>query len=132
MPKYTDPVIGRTGPRMTPTPDRLLQIEKVYRSALERAPIERPQFLSDACADDEELRRQVESLLIHGETDSGLRDRPAQQRIGNFPTATITLATGAQFGAYRIEAPIGSGGMGIVYRALDTRLGRQVALKLLL
>src|SRR5258708_32489378 len=114
------------------TPERLLQVEKLYHAALERPAGERPDFLAAACAGDEELRREVESFLTYAESGGGLLDRPAWRAAGDSSTVTMTLAVGAQLGVYRIEAPIGSGGMGIVYRAVDTRLGRQVALKLLL
>jgi eukaryotic-like serine/threonine-protein kinase len=90
-------------------------------AALARPPSERAAFLADACADDE-LRREAESLLASPESSAAFLERP----IGG--SASLV---GRQLGAYRLEALIGAGGMGEVYRAIDTRLGRQVAVKIL-
>jgi Tol biopolymer transport system component len=100
-------------------PDHWEQIEQVYHAALERAPGLRGAFLAEACKGDQELQREVEALL----TQEGSRPGPAGQ-----PTQTIVVP-GAQLGPYKIEELIGAGGMGQVFRAVDTRLGREVAVK---
>ena len=100
--------------------DRWSEIEKLYHAALERAPADRIAFLNGICAD-EQLRAEVESLLEHQqEGDVLLENRPWQGGA---------VGIGTQIGSYRLEAAVGEGGMGVVYRALDTRLNRPVAVK---
>jgi serine/threonine protein kinase/tetratricopeptide (TPR) repeat protein len=99
------------------TPDRWQQIEQLYHGALERAEEQRAGYLQQACAGDDGLRCEVESLL-------------ARDDATLLQSMTTQLA-GALLGPYRIEAPIGAGGMGEVFRAHDTRLHRNVAIKIL-
>jgi eukaryotic-like serine/threonine-protein kinase len=108
------------------TPEQWDRIDRVWHAVLNRPPEERTEALAELCAGDSALLRDVTSLLAHRDEASavgfGKNDRRA-------PTPSI--AAGTRLGPYVIEALIGSGGMGDVYRARDHRLGRQVAIKVL-
>jgi len=112
------------------TPARWRKVEEIYQSALELAPGERARFLAEACAGDTEIRAEVESLLDHDQEKGGLIDRPAWEQ-GRGLLATQQLDPGKRLGSYEIVELIGAGGMGQVYRATDTRLKRQAAIKIL-
>src|SRR5262249_3719744 len=90
---------------------------------------QRSAFLDEACGDDKELRRQLESLLEDGASGDDLLEGPATDLLADFNV--VQLAAGDQLGPYRIEGLAGTGGMGEVYLAQDPRLNRRVAIKLL-
>ncbi len=107
------------------TPDRWRQIEDLYQAARERGPAERAALLERT---DPEIRERVERMLALASEDHIL-DRAAGGSLLADPTKTV-VAAGVQLGPYRIEAQIGAGGMGTVYRAMDIRLERTVAIKI--
>src|SRR6185295_7591290 len=114
------------------TPERWLQVEELFHSVLTHDAGQRATFLAHACAGDEPLLREVESLIsFHARPDHFietpasdlaaelLAKRPNEKRVGH------------QVAHYNVLSSLGAGGMGEVYLAEDTRLGRRIALKLL-
>src|SRR5215475_11504914 len=113
------------------TPERWKQIDQLLQEALEREPAERAAFLAEACGGADDLRNEVESLLgFHGRAESFIEAPPAVMAAALL--AEKESRVGQTIGHYEIIREIGRGGMGKVYLARDPRLGRQVALKLLL
>ena len=113
-------------------PDRQQQLSDLYHAALSRPPHDREAFLLDACAGDERLRQELESLLRYEPELSGFLGIPvasvADAVGGGLPAVEMV---GRRIGPYRIVAPLGKGGMGEVYRARDSKLDRDAAIKML-
>jgi len=112
------------------------RVKELFSLALERAPHERAEFLREKCGEDLVLKDEVESLLVAHAEAGEFAERPAIEalvlsNVAAERPALPAMTTGFELGPYRIMEPLDAGGMGEVYRALDTRLHREVAVKVL-
>lgn len=111
------------------TPERWKQIEEIFLIAADLSPQDRTKYLLRACGEDSDLLHQVEKLL---EENEGISIREILQDAADSLSSEVDLnLEGNLLGSYKIIREIGSGGMGRVYLAEDTRLNRRVAIKVL-
>jgi eukaryotic-like serine/threonine-protein kinase len=137
---------------MTSEANRWQRVRQVFHATIERPDADRARFLREACTGDSDLQREVESLLdAHGAAAGHFMESPAIEGLGasaadrvlnaarnstgrSVPgqrAAMQPIATGTRLGPYEIVGLVGAGGMGEVYRAHDSQLGRDVAIKVL-
>src|SRR5881398_557067 len=114
------------------TPQRFQQISQIYQATLECEPEQRAAFLQQSCGGDRDLRQEVESLLASEKSaeaffsSKGMKEKA--KRLGGKPSQSLV---GRTLDNYQVLSLLGVGGMGEVYRARDTKLGREVAIKVL-
>jgi len=122
------------------TPERWQQIGRIFKGALERERDRRAAFLRQACGSDSELRRQVEALLSSHEQAGSFMEAPPstvtdltepRTTVGSAHGESVDLFLGRVVSNYRLEERLAAGGMGVLYRATDLKLGRSVAVKVL-
>src|SRR5262245_38394215 len=113
------------------TSARWEQINRIYDGAVDVEKTNLASFLEEACGDDAELRQEVESLLAYDRQARQFINQPALQVTAEKLASEPPSLVGRKLGPYQIQAVLGAGGMGEVYKARDTRLNRTVAIKVL-
>jgi serine/threonine protein kinase len=104
-------------------------VTDLYQRALAQPSAERERFLRAACGEDDGLRQEIQSLLRFAPLSDGFLERPALAHVA--PALRSADMIGRSLGPYTVNARVGAGGMGEVYRAHDSKLGRDVAIKIL-
>jgi serine/threonine-protein kinase len=106
--------------------------EELFHAALEMTPANRGAFLKRSCGSDEALRRDVESLLAADNEAGDFAERPAMQVLAEHGgVGPDAIGPGTHIGRYKVQELVGTGGLGAVYKAFDSALGRSVAVKVL-
>jgi len=122
------------GPQPGQNDDRWRRIEDLFHAAADLPPADRSAFLDRACAGDDQLRREVQSLLDNDAAESNVLADAVAQAAEQLPPSPISPddeLVGKRIGTYLITGLIGKGGMGRVFKAQDTQLNRTVAIKAL-